>query len=287
MNKVGVVTDSVSCIPKDVIKQYDIKIVPINLIIDGESYADGVDIDTVDYYRRLKKFKELPTTSAPSPGAFYEAFRELSKTTDSAICITVTSELSATYDSAIKAAEQVSESKLSLEVKVVDSHSAAGAEGFMALAAARAAADGKDIDRVLAAVHDVRSKVHLLAMLDTMHYLVKGGRVSRAAALAVSLFRIKPILELKPDGHQLELLERIRTKRRGKQRLIEIMRERTNDDRLHVNVHHADAFDEADEMGEKIMKEFKCAEIYITNFTPVMGTHTGPGLLGLSFYSDD
>jgi DegV family protein with EDD domain len=173
------------------------------------------------------------------------------------------------------------------DIKVLDSQTATGAEGFVAIAAARAATNGDSIDQVILAAEKIRSRVHMVAMLDTMYYLAKGGRIPKAAAWAGSLLRVKPILQIKPDDGEVSLLDKPRTRRKGIERLMEILRKRVGDEQLHINIQHANSLDEAEKLRERVVLEFDWSEVYVTDFTPVMGTHTGPGLIGLSFYSGE
>ncbi|MFC1978543.1 DegV family protein [Chloroflexota bacterium] len=284
MKEVAVVTDSVACVPKELVDSYNIHVVPVNLVIDNRSYRDGIDISAAEVYENLKRWKELPTTSAPSPGTFLEVFKDLSRQTDSILCITLASKLSAVFDSVCRGINLANKAIPHINIRVLDSRTATGAQGFVAVAAARSAANGDPIDQVILAAEKMRSRVHMVSMLDTMYYLAKGGRIPKAAAWVGSLLRIKPILQIKPDEGVVSPLDKPRTRRKGIERLIEILRERVGDERLHVNIQHANSLNEAEKLMERILSEFDCSEAYITDFTPVMGTHTGPGLLGLSFY---
>ena len=179
------------------------------------------------------------------------------------------------------------ESLPDVDVKVFDAHTAAGAAGFIALEAARAAADGASMKQVIEAAQRVKNKVQMISMLDTLEYLAKGGRISRPAAWFGNLFNIKPILETKTEEGTASHLDKVRSRKKGIDRLISIMKERAGESAVHVNVQHADAYDQAVLMKERIASEFNCTELFLTDFTVTMGTHTGPGLLVLAFYTDD
>ena len=286
MSKVAIITDSVSCIPKQLIDEYDIRIVPVNVIIDGKSYRDGVDISATELYTQLKHLKKVSTTSTPSPGQFLELYEELSEQTSDIIVITVSSQLSAVHSAASQTMELGKTQLAGVNINIVDSKTAAGAEGFVVIAAARAAANGLGLADVTQAAENMMQRVHMLGMLDTLHYLAKNGRVKKAAAWASAIFRVKPILHISPGGGEVSFLAKTRTKRKGIELLINLMRERDGNKNLHLNIQHANALDDAKSLKERIENDFNCAEVYITDFTPVMGAATGPSVLCLSFYSE-
>jgi len=285
MAKVGIVTDTIACLPRELVEEYGIKIVPINIIFEDKVYKDEVDITPSEVYRLLKQTDRLPTTSAPSPTAFLEAYRELSQRAESIVCLTLPPELTMVLQSATLAKEMAKEELPDMPIEVVDCRTAAGAQGLIVLAAARAAAAGKSLDEVIKVVEDMIPRVYLIVMMDTLYYLAKGGRIPTAAAWAGSLLKVKPFVTVSQG--KLRLVTAVRTKRRGVERLLEMMGQRTGaNSPLHVIVMHADVLEEAEDLKQRVIAEFDCAEIYVKDFTPVMGIHTGPGLLGLAFYAE-
>jgi DegV family protein with EDD domain len=285
MGRVAVVTDSVSCLPREVVERYGITIVPINVIIDGKVYRDGIDITAKEVYEILASGREQPTTSSPAPGDFLRAFRDLSEWATAAVCITISSDISMMYESAIKAREQAREEIPGLAISIVDSRTAGGAQGFVALEAARVAAQGGDLAQVTGTAEGMIPKVSMIAVLDTLYYLAKGGRIPRVAAWAGSMLQIKPILVFAQE--KIGLLERARTKPKGVRRLCEIMADRTNGRPVHVMLMHANVPGEAQLLKERIEAQFQCVEIYVSDFAPTMGVQAGPGVLGLAFYADE
>lgn len=283
MDKVAVITDSSACVPKEVVEQYGIHILPLLLIFEDRAYRDGVDITSEEFYKLLKKAKRLPTSSSPSPGEYLEAFCELGKESSSILCITLPPHIGMAFDSATKAKDMAGEKLPHISINVFPSRGPALAQGFIAQAAARAAASGQDLSQVAQAAHDMMNRVNALAMLDTLYYLAKGGRIPKAAAWAGSLFKIKPILDATDD---VRLLDRCRTKKRALQRLLEIMRQRTDGRPVCVNLMHANVPEEAEKLKADMLSRFNCLEFYVTDFTPVMGVHTGPGSLGIAFYTE-
>jgi len=285
MNRVAVVTDSIACLPKELVERYGIYIIPITINFGDEIYRDGIDITPSEVYRLLRKAKKLPTTSSPPPGAYLEAYRQLSQHSDSILCITMPQQISMGFDSAQQARELMKAERPGILIEILDCQTAAGGQGFVTLAAAQAASSGTDLGQVLEAAQRVMRRVDVVAAMDTLYYLAKGGRVPRAAAWIASILSIKPILGIR--GGDIGLRERARTKPKALKRLLEIMREEVGQKPVHVIVFHSDVLDEAERLKDQILAQFDCVEIFITDFTPTMGVHTGPGTLGIAFYGED
>lgn len=286
MANVAIVTDSVACLPVGLVEKYGIEVVPIQVIFGDKAYQDGIDITPRQFYAMLRKAEKLPTTAASLPGPVLEAYRKASQRASNILCITLSARFSGMFNSAMLAMEMAKEALHDVIIKVLDSRTAAAAEGFVVLAAARAAASGKSLTVIAETAKDVMQRVNLLAMLDTLYYLVKGGRVPKAAAWATSLLKIKPILTVK-DG-EAHPVTNPRTTLGAMKRMLELMGQKiVKEQPLHVAVMHADALDRAIALRDEISSQFDCAELFITEFTPVMGAHTGPGLIGIAFYSGD
>jgi DegV family protein with EDD domain len=284
--KVAIVTDSSACIPAELTEKYGIGVVPLNVIFGDKTYQDGIDISPAEFYARLREVAELPTTAHSSAGAHLEAYRKASRTASSILCITISAKFSGQFSSARLAVELAREALPGVAIEVLDCGTAAAAQGLVVLAAARAAASGQSLDEVMAKAKSVAGQVSLLAMVDNLHYLVKGGHVPKLAAKASSLFRIKPILTIN-DG-DARPLARAQTTSGALKRMLGIMKRRVVPGQpLHVAVMHADALDNALVLRSEIPARFQCSELFITEFTPVMGAHIGPGLVGVAFYSGD
>ena len=282
--RVAVVTESSSCVPADVVEKYGIHVLPLLLIFEDRTYRDGVDITTQEFYQLLKKSKKLPTSSSPSPGEYLEKFRELGDITKHILCITLPSHLGMSYESAMKAKALALAEMPAINIEVCASRGPALSQGFVSQAAGKASLAGNDLAQVTQAARDMMGRVNAIAMLDTLYYLAKGGRIPKAAAWAGDLFKIKPILDATDD---VRMLERCRTRKRALKRLLEIMEERTQGKPVCVNLMPADAPEEAQSLKESILTRFNCHEFYLTDFTPVMGTHTGPKSIGISFYTEN
>jgi DegV family protein with EDD domain len=286
MRKVAIVSDSVCSLPPEVLRQYGIHIIPMEIIYGDKSYRDGIDITPNEVYKIMRKKENLPTTSTASPGDFLNVYRELSQQAESILCITVTSLQSKVFEAASTAKDMAQEELPKTRIEVFDSRSVAAAMGFVVREAARVAEGGGDIDAAMEAARKMMGRVNFLAMLDTLYYLARLGRIARAAAWAGSILDMKPVLEHNPSIGETMPVARPRTKKKAIQRMLEIMAERTGNSPVHVMVQHADELEEAKQLAADIELKFNCAEMMITEFAPVMGVHTGPGLLAIGFYSD-
>lgn len=283
-SKVAIVIDSSTCLPPEFLQRYDISVVPHVLIIDGQAYRDGVDLGPSEFYRLLQKNQSVPSTAAPKPIDFLNAFTTMSRQSESILCLTLADTFSSTYNSARVAREMAASSLPDVPIRVVDTRAAAGAAGLVVLEAARRAQEGADLTRVTQRVEELIPKVNLIALLDTLFYLARGGRVPKVAAWAGSLLGMKPIAELKLG--EAHLLEKPRSRAKAVARLVAIMEERVSGRPVHVNVMHTAALQDAEALQRKVAQEFNCVENFVTEFTPVMGAHLGPGLLGLAFYAE-
>jgi len=281
MPKIAIVTDSSANLPPELVREYDIHIVPIYLRWNGKDYRDGVDISPEEVYHRLRSSTSLPKTSAPSVGDFLRTYMALASEADVIISIHLSPNLSAIYEAALTASRLVEGTK----IYVVDSHTAAMGQGFVVLEAARAARKGASPEEILQRIEYVSSRIHLFAILSTLKYLYYGGRIGAAAALVGSALQIKPVLYLR-DG-SIGVWAKPRTMRGAIQELLRVAEEKIGSRRAHVAVMHADALQEALSLKDEITRRFNCAELYLTEFTPVMGAHTGPGLLGIVFWCED
>lgn len=277
---VRLVTDSIAQLPTEIIRRYNISIVPVYVIFNGKSYREGVDITNEEFYRRLREADSLPTTTQPSPGDFQRVYERLAAKGADIISIHPPETLSGTINSARQAATLVDEVRITpVEVPWI-----ALAQGFIVLEAARAIEAGADYDKVLELIDELIPRQNLIFALDTLEYLRKGGRIGGAQVLLGTLLRIKPLLQLK-DG-RVEPLDRVRTWGRVPDRLLEIMADMLGpgDEPVHVGVVHTCNEEDAARLEEKIYRQFDVAELYTTEIGPVVGTHAGPGALGIAFF---
>jgi len=282
--EVAIVTDSLACLTRELVEQYGISIMPLNFYAGGKLYKDWVDITPSEAYELFLKDPDSFKTSATSPGDCLKAYREASKQAKSILCVTVSSKLSAVYDVAQGAKEQAKTELPQTSIEVFDSETVTAAEGFVALAAARAAAEGKSLAEVVKAAEEMRDKVTFIALLDTIRHVYRTGRIPKVAAQAGAMLNIRPILTT--SSGLVRFTGAVRNKNHGIDRLLRIMRDKGGQSPVHVAVMHAYAPDEAERLKERVSSEFNCAELWVTEFSPIMGYATGTGTLALAFYSE-
>jgi DegV family protein with EDD domain len=281
MNKIAIVTDSGACIPAELVQRYHIHVLPFELVWDGQSYRDGIDITPNEFYHRLRKATSWPTTSQPALGDLATLYARLGQEAEGIVSIHASGELSATFHTAQLAAKQAS----SVPVQVIDSRTGAAAEGFVVLAAARAAAAGRGLEEVTAAAEATIPRVGLFATLETLEYLHRGGRIGEAAALLGSRLHIHPILYL-AEG-RVKVAGVTRNRRKAMEQILDLMAQRVGERPMCVSAFHADALQEVEWIEAKVRSRFDCQEFYLTELTPVMGAHTGPGVIGVAFCARD
>jgi DegV family protein with EDD domain len=287
MKKVAIVTDSVCCLPPELVAKHSITVVPLLISFRGMTYRDGVDITPGEVYRIMRRDEELPTTSIPSPGDFVKAYTEVGQYAESILCITLTSLQSKMYETATVAKEMAAEAMPRTTIEVFDSRAVAGALGFIVLEAARAAEQGAGLDDVRAVAQKMMGRVNALFMVDTLHFLARTGRIGRAAAWAGAVLNVKPVVEHSTSVGETAPFARPRSKAKAVELMLQTMAERVGNSSAHVLVHHADELQDGENLKAEIARRFKCSEIYLTEFTPAMGVHAGPGVLAVAFYKDE
>jgi len=276
---VKVVTDSVSDLPPQVIEELGITVIPLNVRFGEKVYRDGIDLTTEQFYQQLVHSKTLPVTSVPTPAAFAEAYDKLSEEADEILAIMLSAKLSGTYE---VARQSIGLMKRKCRVEVVDSQWAVMAEGFLVIAAARAAQAGASLDEVLEVVRGNIPRVDFRAAFDTLEYLRRGGRIGAAQALMGSALRIKPIITMK-DG-VVEPAGRTRSRVKAIDHLYQFAASYSHIEGLAVE--EAACPDDADLLVERLSAKFPKERIYRSKTTPVIGTHTGPGLILVAVMGD-
>ena len=284
--KVTLVSDSTCCLPPEIVRKYGIRLVPIVIHYNGKSYYDGVDIGAGEIYRIMRRREDLPSTSTPSTGDFLNAYREAIERGESVVSVTLTSLQSKTCEVASVAKQMALESLPGASIEVIDSRAVGGALGFVVLEAARAADRGASLEEVCQVARKVMDRVVLVAMVDSLYYLARTGRIAKAAAWAGSILNMKPVLEHTTEVGETMPLARPRSKAKAVEIMLGDMAERVGDARVHVNVHHADELDEGKRLMAEIERRFNCVELFLTEFTPGMGVHAGPGIIGMSFMTE-
>ena len=278
--KVAILTDSTAYLPEDLLEEFDIGVIPLIVNWEGESFLDGIDISPDTFYSRLQTAKEMPTTSQPSVGQFIEFFQQAAETADSIVGIFISDGLSGTMDSARAAVKELSD----LSIELVDSKSTAMGLALMVLYAARMAVEGKDYQEIAEKTRVLVTKSRLLFVVDTLEFLHKGGRIGGAQRLVGSVLSIKPILHLL-DG-KVESLASVRTKRKAVAHLLDLVGKESGwGPQVHYGVIDAVAPETANKMFDEIKEHGEPAELLRGGISPVIGTHLGPGAVGIAFYN--
>jgi DegV family protein with EDD domain len=277
MSNIAIVTDTDASLPYDIAARYMITQVPITVHFGDEVLETGIDIDDAVLFKRIDQEGRLPTTAAPAPGKFVSAYQDaLDQGADEVICFTVSSEVSATYNAAVTAMNMLSEHKIT----VVDSRSLSAGQAFQVLAAAEAAQQGKSKAEILKIASDVLTHTHFYAALSTLKYLAMSGRVGHLAAGMANLLNIKPVLTIQ-DG-KLEMLEKVRTKKKSWARTIELIQNSVGNSLIQrMAISHVAVPEEAKEFENLLRSNIDCPdEILITELTPGLSVHSGAGLVG-------
>lgn len=278
MSEIAIVTDSLSSVPANFVEQYNIKVVPQVLIWGEEIFLDGVDITPSEFYNRLKTADTIPSTSQATPASFKEVFEPLVAAGIPIITIVGSSELTATINSA----EQAKATFPHSTIEIVDSLDVAMSLGFQVLAVARAIEEGKSFEEVVAIARTARNYTGVMFVVESLEFLHRGGRIGGASRLLGTALGLKPLLELR-DGN-VEPLENVRTKAKARARMLDLIEERVaGQSNVRLAGLHAAAEEEAQELLKEAEKRLHPVETLFTEVSPVIGTHTGPGVVGLAF----
>lgn len=287
MKKVAVMTDTTSQMPQEIADKYDIKVMPLYITIEGKTYHEtGLNLPA--FYQRLLQIKEtekLPTSSSVSVGEFLEAYRKLSQKAEAIVYIGHSARLGMSPNAAREAKEMAEEELPNIKIEVIDSGTVCGSLMLIALEAARAAAAGKSFAEVVEVVNNIRGKVKYILLANNLDYLTSGGRILDGRAWAEAKVGTRALLETDAaKGVVHAPLARYKTKAKAVEGLLEILRQRCRDKKLHVVINHINVPDEAEELKKRVSSEFQCVELYVTGIFPVVGRHTGPGSLFLCWW---
>lgn len=281
--KVAVVVDSTVALPPEIAKTTGLFVVPINLAFGKTTYRDD-ELSLEEFYGMLQDSPYTPTTSAPSPSRYLDSFIDASDKAESVICLTLASHLSASYENAVRAVELAHQQLSNTPIKLLDTQTAAGAQGFIALEAARSAQKGDSLDEVIGKAQTIVSRVRLVALLETLYHVWKSGRVPLVGFWASRILRVKPILELSQGN--IRFLSLTRTRRQGARKMMSLLQEESLHGPLHVNIIHANVLTEAEELRDKVIEQIPLIEIFVSEVPKPIAVHSGPGLLGVAFHSN-
>jgi DegV family protein with EDD domain len=279
MSKVAIITDSTAYIPSDLVNQYHIIVKPQVLIWDGKEYEDGVNMTPNEFYNRLANSDTIPTTSQVTVQSFLDAYAQAYEQTHDMLCILISHKLSGSVTSANQAKELF---KKDANIEIFDSLSTAMALGFQVLSAARAASEGASLSECKEVAELARQNSGVVFAVDTLEFLHRGGRIGGGTRFLGTALNIKPILEV--TGGRVEPIERVRTRKKSVQRVVELVQERVGDRKpIRLATVHANAEDDARMMLEIASQRLNPIEAFVTDVSPVVGTHAGPGTVGLAY----
>lgn len=286
MGKVAIVTDTTASLPSELVHSYEVVTIPLLLHLDGNTYRDTVDMKTAsELFQLVGESSHFPTTSAPPPGEYVKLYQQLGQQTDHIFVVTMSSNLSLTYGSATQARAMVKKELPEVNIEVFDSKTTVGAMGLIVLAAARAAAAGKDLAEITSIAEAVRSRVSYLFMMDTLTYLARSGRISKAKAMAGNMLSMKPITEILTSTGRPDVVTRPRTKKKAIEILLGLVEQRVPAGRkLRVLIDHTGLVEEAERLKAALMDRLDCAEILLCRYNPISSMIVGPGGVGLGFY---
>lgn len=280
MGKIAIVTDSTAYLSDELKKEWDIHVVPLNVIFGEDTYHEEVDLLTSDFYDKIKIESQLPTTSQPAIGIFVEVYENLAKQGfDSVISIHLSSHISGTYQSAMSAADMVE----GIQIHGFDSKISCTPQAYFVLEAAKHARAGKSVEEILAQLEAMRTQVNAYFVVDDLNHLHRGGRLNTAQLFVGSLLKIKPVLHF-VDG-KIVPFEKVRTTKKALNRIYGLLDEAVkNKENPQITVIHAQCQEQAEEIASHLKETYPKAQVDISYFGPVIGTHLGQGSIGIAWF---
>lgn len=283
MSRVGILTDTTASIPRPLVEELGIELVPYYVHRGLETLRDEMDIDTDTLAQYLERAETLPTTSNPSPGDYLAGFQRLLERTREIVALTMTSKGSGAFQSCRAAVEILRERIPNLRVEVVDTLQVAMAHGWAAIEAARAALSGQRLEQVAERAREVARRAMMIQTADTLRYLHMGGRIGRAQHLVGTLLNIKPLIGM--EEGVIVALGTARSLQRAYVRIVELMEERVGRGaQIKVAFTHVAALDRLRRLREMVLEAFECVEVITTSLSPALAVHSGPGTVGVCFF---
>ncbi len=284
MSKVGIATDTTSCLPPELVKEYGIRIAPVGLVIGGQHYKD-TELTNDEFWQLFYAANGSTSTTAVSPGDFASIFEELGQSTDNIACIVVSKALSATFEAATQGKKLAQEKNPKLNIEIVDSRTSTGALGFIVLEAARAAKAGKSLKEVVQVASDMIPRVKFITTMNTLKYLIKSGRAPKTAVIG-DVLGVKPIIGMVSNTGQVENLGRVRGKQKALAKIAELAGQHIEPGKkVHAMFHYTDGIAAGETLRDIVTAQVDCDEVYLTPYTPVMASATGP-VVAFSFYTE-
>lgn len=284
MQKVAILTDSIASLTPEMVKQYHLRVIPLNIHFEGKVYRDGVDITPAEAYRLLAESPEHFASSPASVGEYLNAYREASAQAEGILCVTLSSKLSTLHNVASIAREEAQHQIPQVPIEVLDSKTAAVGEGLIVAVAARAAAEGKSLAEVTKIAETVRDRISLIGIMETIRHVYRTGRIPKITARLGSMLSIKPIFAVSEGVVRIAGLAR--SKEQAVNKALTMMKRKAGASPVHVAMAHANVPEEGERLKERIAAEFNCVELWLTHFSPIMGYATGSGVLAIAFYTE-
>lgn len=275
-----IVMDSAGEIPKEWQSEYDVAVIPINIQFENKTYKQGIDLSNDDFYRLADSTGVIPKTSQPTPQQFVEFYKRIAQAGDTILSLHVTSKLSGTFNSALLAAQEL---KNNLNVIPYDSGSGSAAVGFMCKEVRQMDRAGATLQAILARLEVIRKNVNVVLTLDTLEYARRSGRVKALQAALAALVNIKPVIILK-DG-ALDMREKVRTRQRAINRVLEIIHQRVDDRLVNVAVVHSQSLEAAKQLMQKVCETLHVNEAIISDLSIGVAANLGPGTIGIVAYA--
>jgi len=283
VSNVAIITDTISCLPAEKFEEYDIGIVPITMTIDGQDFRDRVDITPDQFWAQFDEMKEF-ATAAPPMEEYFKVFEQAMKKSRDIAVILVTKELSATHEAAVEARDLFLKDHTDVNIEIVDSRTASGAEGFVTLEMAKAARAGNSLADVIKVAEDMIPRVRWYCAMETLKYLIKIGRAPKTAYMG-ELFQVKPIIGMVNNTGVVESGWRARGLNKSMEKMVEMMGQYLDPARpAHINFHYTNSIENGQYMIKLVEERFKTEELYLTPYSPVMCGTTGP-CVAVSFYA--
>lgn len=284
--KVVIVTDSIAQVPGDLANELGIRIMPFSVAVNDMVFTDGIDLNPGNLYQRMRMDKDLRlSTSAPSNGQFFQVFKDCQEQGAMVIVyVGLSSRLSGSINSAREAMLMMQEEGNTIQVKIFDSRMATFAQGFLAIEAARSAMQGENSELILEELTENRKRAGFAAGLETLEYLARGGRIGKAAYMLSNAIQILPVISINDDGEVAPISRPLGYHNMMKDLIHYVSKKTSGSHHLSLAVMHADALENAEKLRQMAVDQLHPDEIFITDFTPVMVAHTGPGILGLAYF---
>ena len=290
MNKVAIITDTVSHMPRERADKYGVTLLAACIIREGKTYPEN-EVNLAEFNEKLPGWKRegnMPTTTAIPMRSFLEAYHQLSRKAEAILYIGQSAKFSPSPDTARQVRAKVKDELPNTPIEVIDCGTVCGAEMLIVLEAARAASAGKSLSEVVEVTNNMIKRINYILLSDDLYYLVKGGRIHKARPWAGSKITNTVLLEASAaTGGEHRPLARCKTKGQTLKTLFDIVRERSGGKKLHVAIEHADAPAEAEELKEKVLSQFECVEVFINQLGPLVTLHAGVGTRTFSWWHED